>query len=349
MRIPSVCCLAAFLGLVSLGCVEKLAPVPAVPAPRTTLYQPRAVNPASLTADQQAVVMAMDLARQGLDFTSPLVVPAADAKIDLTAPGPGFTVRNESVVRAAVDPDGTRIVDVLRELADPLGRISLTLDRTVYVLRPPSRGEAQQVAMILQQDYDAAVASGNPELADAMRESVLTFQRSTGLSQDGVLGAGTAKAMVKDLELAAIQGMQSQALYPDSPRFEVHVLPERIVAQAADSGSDRFTRGFDSLEAVRAAAVPPDQLEITALREGNFVLFVYFLDRLPPLSSVEVGFSLQEGLKDARNKKATMKPVYTAPDSWPVIVAPFSLPDVGPRLYVNLFINEKPAGSVKLK
>ncbi len=335
--------LAVFV-LAVTGCVETMG-TSSVKTPPVKAYQPAPTTPGTLTPDQNLIVFAMDLARSGQEFTGPTLVLAQGARTQLKPLEPGFTVGKEGVAVGAGTIPGTQMVDVLSQRSDALGRTALVADRVEYTTRPPSIGETEQLTMLLQQDYKAVMTAADAGFKDDTRKAVTGYQQDKGLAADGLLGPGTAKTLAKDMEIIEIKSMRSVTLYPSKVRFELYVVPEGVVR----SGGERFKHGFGSLEAVRAAAVPPERLDSEARKDGNFVIFVYFMDQVSPFSAIEVGFSTSPGKKDFKNRQATLDAVYAAPDSWPVIVAPFKLKDAGVRLYANVFVNDECVGNVKLK
>jgi hypothetical protein len=135
--------------------------------------------------------------------------------------------------------------------------------------------------------------------------------------------------------------LNSFTIYPRNPMHLVYILPTHIVR----SDPEQFAKGFGSLAKVVQNAIPPDQVLIQG-KGQQFVLFVYFFDKVNPESSIYLNFS---GYRGKTSKYKTTKR-YARRGMWPVIVESLKINSIkrGSFFFANVRINKRCIASYNL-
>jgi peptidoglycan hydrolase-like protein with peptidoglycan-binding domain len=297
-----------------------------------------------LDGEAQLAAVTLDLARNNVLPDGPLVTLAPDATVALAPAPPGFSETGKGIANADQLGDGLYSVEVVRQYEDGLGRRAMVLDLAVYALFEPDNRALNTRAGELRAAYVAAMRSNDPAVSAAMTSFVSDFQQEYGLRPSGALDPRTATAMAAATPIQTFQILASAPLYAETPRFEFHLLDESYGRNAPDT----YLRGFESLPAVRAEAVPDGQYASASARGGRYLALVHFLDRLPPGTPVQVAFSGYETRK-ARERDATSPVLYADGRSWPVLVVPVTLKGVTGKLYAHVLAGGRILGTVRLK
>ena len=158
-----------------------------------------------------------------------------------------------------------------------------------------------------------------------------------GLKPDGIFGRNTAKSLSTKIPIIDVQEISSEVVYPAKPRNAVYVVPSATVRKS----TDKFYKGFESLETVRQHALSPEEFCKLTKKGAEFVIFVYFFDRIDPIKPVMIRISEFE----RKATGTTGQKWYAAPGKWPVVVETFCFEKVptssSSHLYVNVFIQKK--------
>ncbi len=339
------------ISVLTAGCGAMQVVQPSQPETRAQQIPVFQVEPGlaldTLSPHQQTALLALELARAGMVPMSAGVVWHPEAEIALASPPSGFILQQETVAGTDGAVQGIQEVRVLREYRDAAGRSLLVLDRVGFVPRTGAGDEPQASGAALVATSRQVTSTGNQGLASALQEAVKEFQQTAGLTVDGVLGPNTAKAMTRALARIEIAGMFSTSVYSEQPRMELSVLPVGVVDSALANDPERFI-GPDGLANVRAQALPLKELQAGTSTDDQYVLFVHFLDRVPPVTPIQVCFSEDKGRRH-RDREASSDTVYALPDSWPVIAVPFMVGDVDDALYCNVFVNGECQANAQLK
>lgn len=339
------------IAVLTTGCGAKQVVQPSQPETRAQQIPVFQVEPGlaldTLSPHQQTALLVLELARAGMVPMSTDVVWHPEAEIALASPPSGFILQRETLAGTDGAAQGIQEVRMLREYRDAAGRSMLVLDRVGFVPRTGAGDETQASEAALVATYRQITSTGNQELANALQEAVKEFQQTAGLTVDGVLGPSTAKAMARALARVGIAGMFSTSVYPEQPRMELSVLPVGVVDSALASDPQRFI-GKEGLTNVRAQALPLEEFRAVASTDDRYVLFVHFLDRVPPITPIQVCFSGAKGHRHS-DREASSDTVYALPDSWPVLTVSFMVGDVDDALYCNVFVNGECQANAQLK
>ncbi len=107
----------------------------------------------------------------------------------------------------------------------------------------------------------------------------------------------------------------------------------------------RLSGGFKDFENVEKRAFKIDEFRELKEIEGSYVAFVYFLDKVDPARSIQIGFT---NSTTARPRRLTPKR-YGRPDGWPVVTETFRVGKAATRdLYLNVVIDGKVSDSHRL-
>ncbi|EGB14746.1 hypothetical protein DND132_1539 [Pseudodesulfovibrio mercurii] len=305
------------------------------------IYQPRQVD---LDGRSLLAAVTLDLARNGILPSGPLVTMAPDATVALAPAPAGFRETDRAVTGADQLGDGLYALEAARRYEDGLGRRAAFLDLAVYTLFDPENSELNRRAEELRSAYVAAMRSNDPAMRQAMARFVTDFQNQYGLRADGALTPQTAMAMAAATPVQTFQILASTPLYAETPRYEIHLLDETYGRNAPDT----YLKGFDSLPAIRGRAVPEGQYQAAAAKGGRYLIMVHFLDQLPPGTPVQVALSPNETRKGT-DRKAASPMFYADGRSWPVLVVPATLKGVTGKLWVHVLVNDAILGSIRLK
>jgi hypothetical protein len=236
---------------------------------------------------------------------------------------------------------GSFSLDAVIESMGPSGRIGLSRNHMVFSL---CKGDQEQCACMKKalMEISKTMEEGSPEAREEFKDDVIGYQKKLGLEPDGVFNEKTAEAIAGDLPLLDIQEMTSSVLYPEKPRHVVFILPREEVARNAEA----FNRGIDSLREVRERAIPSTDFRDHAKNGGEYVLFVFFLDRVNPSMDLRTGFSRSPGsLPDTMTSKQ-----YPLAGKWPVLVEPFQSGPIADsdRLYVHILLGGFPVSEIQI-
>lgn len=138
-----------------------------------------------------------------------------------------------------------------------------------------------------------------------------------------------------------ISELNSFTIYPQNPAHLVYLVPARIVR----SNPERFAKGFDSLAAVVKNAIPSKKLRLRGDGE-QFVLFIYFFDKVNPQYSIQLNFSGHRG----KITQYTTPRRYARPGMWPVIVESLKINTIqrSSFFFTNVRVNQRCIASYNL-
>ena len=294
------------------------------------------VDPADLKpAGKLAIVTADNIKSGRLESVPYVKINPEGLNLENNTDYKKFRQRSIVILKFNEDPDGTCSQSMVSESSDKFGRIDMSYDRIVYKLRPPTRQEAN-ASKASYLEFSRAMKGMDKESRDNHKKAITAYQKSKGLTADGILGPKTVESILMEVPIMEVQQMSTRIIYPKRPRHDFYVLPFDTVAQ----DPNRFNKGFESLEAVKKYALSIDQFKEVAEPEKKFVLFVYFMDRCDPAAAMQVGFS-----NTAKRPTQPMSPKrYAVPGKWPVMIESFEI-DKNLKnylLYANLFTSGKP-------
>ena len=131
-----------------------------------------------------------------------------------------------------------------------------------------------------------------------------------------------------------ISELNSFTIYPQNPAHLVYIVPSQIVR----SNPDKFAKGFDSLAAVVKNAIPSKKLRLRGDGE-QFVLFVYFFDKVNPQYPIQLNFSGHLG----KITQHTTTRRYARPGMWPVIVEGLKINNIqrSSFFFTNVRVNQR--------
>jgi hypothetical protein len=273
----------------------------------------------------------------------PYVKPCPETRIAFKGgTGNGRFKQNNLVVTGYRElKPGSFSLDAVIESIGPSGRIDLSKNHMVFSV---CKADQKQCACMKKAllEMSKAMEQGPPEAREKFKDDVIGYQKKLGLAPDGVLTDKTAKAIAGDLPVLDIQEMTSSILYPEKPRHVVFILPREKVAGNAKA----FNRGIDSLKEAREHAISSADFRNHAKNGGEYVLFVFFLDRVNPARDLRTGFSRSRGVPpDAMTSKQ-----YPLPGKWPVLVEPFQSGPLSDsdQLYLHILMRGFPVSEIRI-
>jgi hypothetical protein len=249
-----------------------------------------------------------------------------DKQIDSSVFAPGFIMIKDYVENA----DGTITLDLLTGFFDRIGRRDMRMNHVVYRAENPDKKEAAGIEKWILRN-EGGMFKENKEYKKILAD----FQREKGLKPDGIFGRISARKLSKDFSMIHIQKIESITFYPETPNHYVYIVPFKTVIK----NPGKFSHGFDSLPSVGKHGITADKFKELAKPGEKFVLFVYFTDRIKPVSPIQVGFS-----KSGQGWSKKMSPKYYAvPGTWPVIAQTFCIDESldTSEVYVNIFMKGK--------
>jgi hypothetical protein len=239
-----------------------------------------------------------------------------------------FKTSKLAITEHSTDPQGTRTLSTLCLSVDEFGRRDLSENRIIYKVQRPTKEEAAAISKSLIKDAQLARKLKHEGLRNLMKTPVVDYQKSKGLSPDGILGKQTASSLVQDISIIEIQELTTLALYPEKPAFKAYI----IRADAIDK--NEFKKGFESINTVKEHALSLDELKGIAKSGEKFIACIYFFDRVNPTYALKWGFANR-----ADSMPQTLSAFFYAnPEIWPMVLETFTTEsDIkSEKLYVNL-------------
>ena len=296
-------------------------------------------DPANLEAISRLAIEVTEMGKSGVLPLLPYVrLNNEGVKLQDTSGYDTFLQQNVVITDCTLDPDGMYRQRMLTESVDNLGRIDIRDDRIVFTVRDANQQEASAIAATLLNTSKTFATSGlSKQQRNAYRKVIAEYQKVNGLKPDGIFGKNTVKSLSTKIPIIDVQEMSSEVVYPAKPRNAVYVVPSATVRQS----TNKFYKGFGSLETVRQHALSPEEFGKSAQKGAEFVIFVYFFDRIDPVKPVMIRIS-----EFARKATGTTGPKwYAVPGKWPVVVETLSFEKVptssSSHLYANVFIQNK--------
>ena len=288
------------------------------------------INPNTLPEVSQRAIEAVDMAKLGILESSPYVTTHPGAiKLENTTDYWKFARINTIITNFISNPDGTYVQDMLSESVDRFGRIDVSHERISFAQREPLESEIAAIAeSILRMSRGMRYADQVSQ--ERFKKSVVDFQRSHGLSADGIMGSGTAKTMARETSILDVREMTSRIVLPEKPRTVIYAVPYKVVQQNPAA----FSKGFESMETVKKHALTKEQFKKIDQTGGQFTVFVYFLDRVDPSKDVRLALASSE-----YRWSEIITPIMYAPEEWPVLVESFRIDEKlgDARLFANVF------------
>ncbi len=302
-----------------------------------------------------SALFAVITAKRGELQPHPFVEVDPDAKIRLDQESDlsGFMLNSAAITDFHRKPGEPVFMGVITEFMDPLGRREVAANQIVYRIQEPETREAITPSFLQERlkalSYDPGPPA--PEWSETSRSALARFQEDHGLDPSGQPDLETLKRLVGDaVPVITVLEINSFNLYPSPPKHVAYLLPERRVTETPH----RFDQGFSSWEDVARNAVPPEDLG-TDGESGDFVLFVYFLDKVDPSHPICLKFSSaplnpeSSTLQEAGVPQTPRR--YANRGAWPVLSETVRLKALGPSsdLYVNLIVDETPVACYRLR
>jgi len=248
---------------------------------------------------------------------------AVDKKPDAAA----FKIESLLITDYDTGPDGTISLGFLSESGDVFGRKDRRIGKIVYRTKKPNTAQAQDIQAWLLNQGGYLFAEAN----NTTREALIDFQKNNGLSPDGQFGSKSAEVLAQDLSMINVKELQNHIFYPETPNHMVFILPYEVFKRE----ELKLSQGFQSLLEVGKLGLTPDKFKNMAKPGQQYVLFIYFFDRIDPTLAIIVGFSATA--KRWHSGSMSQK-YYAKPDSWPVIAETFTIDGkLADQLFVNVF------------
>lgn len=294
--------------LLFCGCA-KIVPY----VPYTTM------NPAEMQAVSRLAVELTEMVKKDVPLVPPYMnIDSSRVDVEKLAGYDHFFVQNMVILDADFSAERIFSQQTLVESVDRLGRIDLRDDRIAFKVREPNAQEVHEIGKSFEKYFSKSkIRKLSKSEQTAFKDAIRTYQKDNGLASDGVFGKNTAKSLAEKAPIADIKEVSSKIVYPVAPRHATYVVPFSIVNQ----NSDKFYKGFSSLEAVKQNAISSNDFQGLAKTGAKFTVFVYFFDRVDPYYPLSVRLS-------ASKLKATGSAGqrwYADPVEWPVLVETFTL------------------------
>ena len=281
------------------------------------------------------------------------VDPEAKIRVKHDSDLSGFMLNSAVITDYHRQPGDPVFMGVVTEFIDPWGRRDLAANQIVYRIQEPETQEAITPSFLQERlkalSYDPG--SPAPEWSEPSRSALARFQEDHGLNPSGQPDLETLKLLVGDaVPVITVLEINSFSLYPSPPKHIAYILPEPRVTE----DPSRFGQGFSSWEDVARNAVSPEGLGKDE-DSGDFVLFVYFLDKVDPSHPICLKFSSAPLNPESTTPQGEGVPQsprrYADRGAWPVLSETVRLNARGPSsgLYVNLFVNEAPVACYRLQ
>ena len=301
------------------------------------------IDPLQMTPESFLALLVLDLAKEDILESIPNVTVDPQGQ-DLTNETDYDVFKQKSITILDVHEgsDDTYSQTMVVESLDGHGRIDLSRNHVVFRLRDASEPEKEASTQRFMTHAKNARAADEASRKD-FEAAVIEYQQSRGLTPDGILGPDTAASLTEDMWVLEVQELTSHVLYPEKPRHAFYVID----CETVEKDPEKFYGGFESIEHVMEHTLTPEAFKELAQAGKQFVLFVYFFDRVDPNRAIQLGLS-----SIAKRKTKLMSPTYYAdPEKWPVLVETISIDRrLGSgRLYANLFLDKKYLSSFKLK
>ena len=301
-------------------------------------FDPRILDPAISEG-----IIAAEMARLGGLSSLPFVRLDADAKVEIPKDSDlrGFAPAFEVIEDLEKSSGGRFDLTLLLGLIDEFGRVDASINRIIYDVKKPDPRTLRSIGDWLFRSQ-APLGTGSPDaLEDGAKELLTEFQRMSGLAESGVLDQRTANEIAKQYSLLLIHTLESFTFYPDDPQQVVFILPHELLSEIPM----RLSGGFKDFENVEKRAFKIDEFRELKEIEGSYIAFVYFLDKVDPARSIQIGFT---NSTTARPKRLTPKR-NSRPGGWPVVTETFRVGKTASRdLYLNIVIDGKVSVSHRL-
>lgn len=299
-------------------------------------------DPAKMAPDSNLAIATVDVAKLGLlkSFPYARIGPRSKIKLENKTDYYKFRQLNLVVVEDFKAPDGTRTLGMLCESVDDFGRIDLSKNRIVFKPEEPNKKEAAAIRRALSRGSKGAAKLKNKQLRNDLKKRIAEYQQARGLTPDGVAGGKTIESLAREMPVLDVQELTTQVIRRQRPQTILYVLPLETVAK----NKKEFSGGFKSMERVKKHDISADDFRRLAKPGQEFVLFVYFLDRVNPAYSIRLNFA-----PSPLSQTRFLTPVrYAAPEKWPVLVESFKLDDIEDptaSIFVNVLVDGKRVGS----
>jgi hypothetical protein len=277
-----------------------------------------AVDPEAMPPSVSQAMHALGMWRAGklgsLPFVSaaPNLPPGPPNGLDLSTFSPTFQWLDDF----REDEDGTVTLGMLMGMVDRLGRVDVSMNRLRYRTEPADGTTVAAIAEWLLQNRALATARADAA-AGTDAKGVVELQKEAGVRVSGTFDAATAKALARAFSMVHLIAVESHIFYPDPPGHAVLIVPyDRLLDKP-----ELFSAGSKSLPRVLKLAVPEDELRNRGLAEGQYAVFVYFLDRVEPEKSIQLRLTKP----GASRSLLLSKKFYADTDPWPVVVQDISV------------------------
>jgi len=185
------------------------------------------IDPQSLDEHARLALTAIDVAVLGQLDAFPYVRLGPDSRIQINngTDYAQFQKDNWLILEDKMESDGLRILSVLDRAVDTAGRIDLSYNHIVYTPVVPNSEENAAIAGYIAKGYQSAKVSKNDTERAAFKKSAVEFQKSRGLTPDGIVGKKTIAAMTEDMRILDVERLTTDIFYPEQPRHEIYILP----------------------------------------------------------------------------------------------------------------------------
>ncbi len=315
----------------------------APPAADQAKHQFRPFDPLTLDPAISEGIFAAQMARLGGLSSLPFVRLDADAKVELPKDSAlrGFAPVFEVIEDLEKSSGGRFDLTLLLGLVDQFGRVDASINRIIYDVKKPDPRTLRSIGDWLFRSQAPLGIRSPDTLEDGTKEMLSKFQRMNGLAESGVLDHRTANEIAKKYSILLVHTLESFTFYPDEPQQVVFILPRELLSEIPM----QLSGGFKDFENVEKRAFKIDEFRELKEIEGSYVAFVYFLDKVDPARSIQIGFT---NSTTARPRRLTPNR-YGRPDRWPVTTETFRVGKAASRdLYLNVVIDGKVSDSHRL-
>lgn len=259
----------------------------------------------------------------------------AQIAVDKTPHDTRLKTKSLKIEKYYINSKAVKHLCFVSEACDLYGRIDKRIVKIVYRTQTPTAAQTAKIEKWLLEENAYSVV----QVDDTTGNHLIRIQKENGLKLERIASPSTARKLAQQFSMIYVKSLQNSILYPETPHHILFILPYDVFEREERT----LPKGFESLSKVRKLGISKEEFKGRVKKKLQYILFIYFFDRVDPSSGVSVHFAATAKQRD--NFFETEK-YYAEPGTWPVIAKTFSIDDVSDTLYCNIFLTKNPFNSV---